>query len=99
MDLLNKIKEKAKKQNKKIVLPESTEERTLKAADILIEENIAQIILTGNPDEIKTEAARLSLKNIDKAIIIDPKNHEKKDQYIDLMVEIRKNKGLTREDA
>ena len=99
MDLLNRIKEKAIKQNKKIVLPESTEERTLKAADILIEENIAQIILTGNPDEIKTEAARLSLKNIDKAIIIDPKNHEKKDQYIDLMVEIRKNKGLTREDA
>lgn len=99
MDLLNRIKDNAKKQNKKIVLPESTEERTLQAADILIEENIAEIILTGNPDEIKSEAARLNLKNIDKAIIIDPKNHDKKDQYIDLMVEIRKNKGLTREEA
>jgi phosphate acetyltransferase len=99
MNLLDQIKEKAKKQNKRIVLPESTEERTLQAADILIEENIAQIILTGNPEEIKKEAARLNLKNIDKATIVDPKNHDKKDQYIDLMVEIRKNKGLKREDA
>jgi len=99
MNLLDRIKDNAKKQSMKIVLPESTEERTLKAADILIEENIAQIILTGNPEEIKNEAAKLDLKNIDKAIIIDPVNHEKKDEYIDLMVELRKNKGLKREDA
>lgn len=99
MDLLNRIKENAKKHSMKIVLPESTEERTLQAADIIIEENIAQIILTGNPDEIKKEAARLNLKNIDKATIIDPANHAKKDEYIDLMVELRKNKGLKREDA
>ena len=99
MNLLNQIKENAKKHNKKIVLPESLEERTLQAADIIIEEKLAQVILTANPDEIKKEAERLNLKNIDKAIIVDPKNHEKKDQYIDLMVEIRKNKGLTREDA
>ena len=99
MDLLNRIKENAKKHSKKIILPESTEERTLKAADILIEENIAQIILTGNPEEIKKEAARLNLKNIDKATIIDPMNHEKKDEYIDLMIEIRRKKGLTRETA
>jgi phosphate acetyltransferase len=99
MDLLNRIIENAKNHSKKIVLPESTEERTLQAADILIEENIAQIILTGNPEEIKKEAARLNLKNIDKATIIDPLNHAKKDEYIDLMVELRKNKGLKREDA
>ncbi|MCG8410440.1 MAG: phosphate acetyltransferase [Bacteroidales bacterium] len=99
MTLLNQIKENAKKHCKKIVLPEATEERTLQAADILIEENIAQIILTGNPDEIKKEAERLNLKNIDKATIIDPVNHPKKEEYIDLMVEIRKNKGLTREAA
>ncbi len=99
MDLLNQIKANAKKHNKKIVLPESMEERTLKAADELIAEGIAQIILTGNPDEIKAKANELGLNNIDKAIIIDPKNHEKKDEYIDLMVEIRKNKGLTKEDA
>lgn len=99
MDLLDQIKEKAKKQNKKIILPESTEERTLQAADIIIKENIAQIILTGNPELIKKEAEKLGLKNIDKAIIIDPKNHDKKDLYIDLMLEIRKKKGLIREHA
>lgn len=99
MDLLNKIKESAKKHNKKIVLPESTEERTLKAANELIQEGIAQIILTGNPDEIKNKAKELSLDHIEKAIIVDPKNHEKREEYIDLLVELRKKKGLTREDA
>lgn len=99
MDLLNKIKESAKKHNKKIVLPESTEERTLKAANELIQEGIAQIILTGNPEEIKNKAKELNLDHIDKAIIVDPKNHEKREEYIDLLVELRKKKGLTREDA
>jgi phosphate acetyltransferase len=99
MNLLEKIKESAKKHNKRIVLPESLEERTLKAADIILEEEIAQVILTGNPEQIKAEAEKLQLKNLDKATIIDPKNHEKKDQYIDLLVELRKKKGLTREEA
>ncbi len=99
MDLLVKIKENAKKHNRRIVLPESTEERTLKAADIILEENIAQVILTGNPEQIKSEAAKLGLKHIEKAIIVDPKNHEKKEEYIDLLVELRKKKGLTREEA
>jgi phosphate acetyltransferase len=99
MNLLDQIKENAKKQNKKIILPESTEERTLKAADELLKEGIAQIILTGNPQEIKKRAKELNLQNIDKAIIVDPANHEKKEEYIDLMVELRKAKGLKREDA
>ncbi len=99
MNLLENIKESAKKHNKRIVLPESLEERTLKAADIILKEKITQVILTGNPDEIKTEAAKHQLKNLDKAIIVDPKNHEKKDQYIDLLVELRKKKGLTRDEA
>jgi len=99
MDLLNRIKNNAKQYNKKIVLPESTEERTITAADEIIKEGIAQIILIGNPEEIKNKAKELNLSNIDKAIIIDPKNHEKKEEYIDLMVDIRKKKGLTREKA
>ena len=99
MSLLDQIKAGAKKHYKRIVLPESTEERTLRAADELIKEKIAQIILTGNPQEIKNRAEELNLKNIHKAIIIDPQNHDKKEQYIDLMVDIRKKKGLTREYA
>ncbi len=99
MDLLNQIKESAKKYNKKIVLPEGTEERTLKAADQVLAQGIAQIVLIGNPDEIKHLADTHSLKNINKAEIVDPISHPKKDNYIDLMVELRKKKGLTRQEA
>jgi len=82
-----------------IVLPEGTEERTLKAADAVLTEGIARITLLGNPAEIRDMANSFGLKNIEKAIIIDPVDHPKKQQYIDLMVELRKSKGLTREDA
>lgn len=99
MTLLEKIKEKAKVAPKRIVLPESTEERTLKAADILIDEGIAKIILIGNKNDIMKEAGRLNLKNIDKATIVDPKNNPKREEYANLMVEIRKKKGLTKEEA
>jgi phosphate acetyltransferase len=99
MNLLDEIKQNAKELNKKIVLPESTEERTLKAADELLSEGIAQIILIGDKEEILNEAKKYSLTNIDKAIIVNPLNHDKKNHYIDMMVEIRKKKGLTKEEA
>jgi phosphate acetyltransferase len=99
MELLDRIKLNAKKHNKRIVLPEGTEERTIQAADIAITEGLAQIILIGNPSEIKSFAEKKGLKNITKAKIVDPKSHEKKDHYIDLMVELRKHKGLTRDEA
>jgi len=99
MDLIKQIKESAKKINKRIVLPESLEERTLKAADEVLGEGIAQIILLENPERIKEAASQAGLKHIEKATIIDPKNHDKKDEYIDLLVELRKHKGLTREEA
>jgi phosphate acetyltransferase len=99
MELIDRIKLNAKKHNKRIVLPEGTEERTIQAADIAIEEGLAQIILIGNPAEIKALAAKKGLKNITKAKIVDPITHENKDRYINLMVELRKHKGLTREEA
>ncbi|MEN8118915.1 MAG: phosphate acetyltransferase [Bacteroidota bacterium] len=99
MDLLKQIKESAKKYNKRIVLPEGTEERTLKAANEVLAQGIAQIVLLGDPKEIRGLANKHDLKNIDKAKIVDPLNHPQKDTYIDLMVELRKKKGLTREDA
>lgn len=99
MELLDRIKENAKKQNKRIVLPEGYEERTIKAADIVIGEKIAQIILIGDPEEIKSHAEKLGLRNISKATVVNPKSHAKKDHYIDMMVEIRKSKGMTREEA
>ncbi|MFN2314492.1 MAG: phosphate acetyltransferase [Bacteroidales bacterium] len=99
MELLEQIKMNAIRHNKRIVLPEGTEERTLKAADAIIAENIARLTLLGNPAEIKAMAEKFGLKNIGKADIIDPVSHPKKEQYIDLMVELRKSKGLTREEA
>lgn len=99
MELLDRIKLNATKHNKRIVLPEGYEERTIKAADIAIAENLAQIILIGNPEEITAHAKELGLKNIGKAKIVDPKSHEKKEHYINLMVELRKHKGMTYEEA
>jgi phosphate acetyltransferase len=99
MELLDRIKENAKKHNMRIVLPEGYEERTIKAADIALKEGIAQIILIGDPAEIKSHALKLGLTSISKATIIDPKSHDKKDHYIKMMVELRKSKGMTEEEA
>jgi phosphate acetyltransferase len=99
MDLLDGIKLKAKHHNKRIVLPEGLEERTLKAADEVIRDGIAQIILLGNPDAIKAEADKFNLTNIITAKIVNPLDHDRKGQYIDLMVTLRKHKGLTAEEA
>jgi len=99
MELLDRIKSNAKKLNKRIVLPEGYEERNIKAADIAIEENLARIILIGNPEEIHEHGKKFGLKNLAKATIIDPKSHEKKEHYVNMMVELRKHKGMTHEEA
>ena len=99
MELLDRIKESAKALNRRIVLPEGTEERTIKAASEIMQNGIARIILIGNPSVIKSKANELGVKNIEDATIIDPLSHAKKDEYADLMVEIRKSKGLQKEEA
>jgi phosphate acetyltransferase len=99
MELLDRIKQNAQKHNKRIVLPEGYEERTIMAADQAIAEDLAQIIIIGDPDEIMSHGAKLGLKNLGKATIVNPKSHPKKEQYINLMVELRKSKGMTVEEA
>ncbi len=99
MEFINKLKDKARVNIKRIVLPEGMEERTLKAADTIIAEGFAKIILIGEPKAIASEAKRLKLSNIDKATVVDPANHDKKETYINLLLELRKSKGLTREQA
>ena len=99
MELLDRIKINARKHNKRIVLPEGYEERTIRAADIALAENLAQIILIGDPAEIRSHAAKLGLKNLEKATLVNPKSHSKKEHYISMMVELRKDKGMTREEA
>jgi phosphotransacetylase len=72
MDFLQQIVARAKANKQRIILPEATEERTLKAADRVLADDIADIILIGNPDEINKLAAEWGLNNIGKATIIDP---------------------------
>lgn len=90
---------RAKANKQRIVLPEGTEERTLKAADRLLADGVADIILIGNPAEINESAARLGLNHIGEATLVDPKNNEKKAVYANLLFELRKKKGMTFEQA
>ena len=95
MDLIKQIVERAKANKQRIVLPEGTEVRTITAADQLLADGVAEIILIGNTKEVKELAASLNLKNIDKATILDPQNYEKKETYTNLLFELRKAKGMT----
>ncbi len=99
MNLLEHIVARAKSNKQRIVLPEATEERTLKAADRVLADDLADLILIGNPDELKTLAAKLDLHNIDKATIVDPLNNPKAEEYAELLAELRKKKGMTIEQA
>lgn len=99
MDLINEIVERAKANRQRIVLPEGTEERTLKAANQVLTDGVADLILLGNPDEIMGLAKEWGLGNIGKATIIDPENHSKKEEYAELLCELRKKKGMTIEEA
>ena len=80
MNLLEKIVERAKSNKQRIVLPEATEERTLRAADKVLADGLAELILIGNPDEIASLASQWELGNIDKATIIDPENNPKSEE-------------------
>lgn len=99
MELLEKIRNTAKQHLKRIVLPEGEEERTIRAANIIVSEGLAEVILIGNEDHIRELADECSLENIGRATIVDPQKNPKKQQYIDLMLQLRAKKGLTREEA
>ena len=77
MDLINQIIARAKADRQRIVLPEGTEERTLKAADRVIADAVADVILIGNRAEIMALAEKNGLNNIGKAVIGPEKPREK----------------------
>ncbi|MBF1548450.1 phosphate acetyltransferase [Segatella salivae] len=99
MDLLQQIVARAKAEKQRIVLPEAEEERTLKAADRVLADGIAELILIGNPAHIKELATQWELKNIDKATILDPQNNPKSEEYAEKLAELRKKKGMTLDQA
>lgn len=99
MSLIEQIVARAKSNKQRIVLPESLEERTITAADRALADGLAEIILIGNKEEILAYAEKLGLRNIGKATIIDPATSEKTAEYAKLLYELRKNKGMTPEQA
>lgn len=96
MGFLNTIKQKAKSNLQTIVLPETTDIRTLEAAHKILEEKIANLILVGNKDTIKNSAPHLKLDN---ATFIEPQYCDELDSYVELFVELRKHKGLSEKSA
>ena len=99
MNLIEKIIERAKSNKQRIVLPEALEERTITAADKALADGLAELILLGNIDQIHALAQKLGLKNIDKATLIDPATSDKREEYAQLLFELRKKKGMTIEQA
>lgn len=99
MDLVSQIIARAKANKQRIVLPEAEEERTLIAADRVLADDIADLILIGNPDKVAALAKEHNLTHLDKATLIDPENCDKSEDYAQLLAELRKKKGMTIEEA
>ncbi len=99
LSLINEIVERARANRQRIVLPEGTEERTLKAANQILTDGVADLILLGNPGEIHACARDWGLGNIEKATIIDPEDHPKKEEYAQMLFQLRQKKGMTIEEA
>ena len=96
MDIIDRLKQRAKENKKTIVLPETMDIRVLEAAEIVLKEEIANIILVGDPQKIKEQNPNL---NLDNARIINPNTDELTEKFINDLYELRKEKGLTKEQA
>ena len=99
MNLLDQIMERAKSNAQRIVLPEGTEIRTLKAADIVLQEKLAKVILIGDRNEIEKLAQANDLQHIHQAEIVDPQTDARMGKYTQILFDLRKSKGMTEEEA
>ncbi len=99
MELIEKMSARAKANPQRIVLPEGTEPRTLSAADRIIAEKLAEIILIGDPKDILALAKELKLEHIQEATIVNPADDAVIDKYAPLFYELRKKKGISMEEA
>ena len=96
MAFIDKIKEQAKQNKKRIVLPESMDRRTFEAAAEVLKDGIADLIIIGSKEEVEKNSEGLDITG---ATIVDPATNPKTAEYIDLLVELRKAKGMTKEAA
>ena len=98
MSYIDKIKEKARADKKTIVLPETSDKRTLIAASHIIAEGIADIIMVGDEEKIMDGAGWLEV-DLDGVVVVNPKTSELTEKYVQLLYETRKAKGMTIEKA
>ena len=96
MGFIDEIKAKAKSCKKTIVLPESEDIRTYEAAEAILKEGTANLILIGSEEEIAKNKGDFDITG---ATIVDPATYEKTDEYVATLVELRKKKGMTEEQA
>jgi len=99
MKLSQLIREKAKKNPKIIVLPEGEEPRMIKAAETIIKEGFASLILLGSENSIRSKARELGIELSNEIKIIHPKDSDKKKQYAESYYQLRKHKGVTLDEA
>ncbi len=96
MGFIDLIKERAKADKKTIVLPESMDRRTWEAAEKILAEGIADLVILGTPEEVEANSKGL---NVAGAKVIDPNTSDKLEEYVEKLVELRKSKGMTAEEA
>lgn len=98
MHLVDQIKEKARKNLQTVVLPESYDERMLYAGEKIVAQGLAKLIILGDPDKINADAAAKGI-NLAGVELLNPTTSPKLDKYVADLVELRKSKGLTSDDA
>lgn len=98
MNVLSKIKEKARRKKRRVVLPEGTEPRTIQAAKKILSEEIAAVTILGDNKEIEALAKEHGL-NLDKCEVINPTHSAEFNRYVAELMEIRKHKNLSEENA
>lgn len=98
MSFIDGIKERARKEIKNIILPEATDLRILKAAQIVKNEGYAKVTLVGDEEKVR-EIAKENNIELGETKIIDPNKSEKTEQYANTLYELRKAKGMTEEEA
>lgn len=98
MHLVDQIKAKARASLQTVVLPESYDDRMIKAAGQIVKDGLARVVLLGNPDALQKKAAELGA-SLDGVTLLDPKTSPKLGEYVDELVVLRKKKKLSREDA
>jgi len=98
VDVLTRIRERARAKPKNVCLPETTDDRVLEAAEVLLVEDIAGVTLVGDPKKIAEDASRLDAE-ISEAQIINPADDAERDDYVQTYLELRKHRGMTAEEA